>query len=253
MGNKSTTLTQLQQLGLAENEALIIIELLSGPLTPMQISRQTSIARSNVYRLVDSLHKKGLVHEQITDKGKFFAMTEPSTLELLVLEQEKLAETKRAEFDQLLPLLTAMKRQHDNLSTRTYYGLGGTKQMLWNELTSKEILVFCAGSLDLGTGKHWAEKYRSEIIHRNISQRSIENTGTPAPLSSHRDYGDHYTLRRIPKDILNIQLELTIHDDTISIYNAWTHEVQLGTEIKNPFLATLMRQVFEHYWEIAVD
>jgi sugar-specific transcriptional regulator TrmB len=242
---------KLQTLGLSQNEALIFLALLDAPKNPTEVSRLTGIARSNVYRIVDTLVEKGILREQTTTDGKLLAAADPTALELLIVSHEHAVQQQRLEFTQLLPSLVGKAGTENSFSIHTYRGLSGIKQMLWNELKSKEILIFCAGSLDIGPGRRWAEKYRAEIIARNITQRSIENSDSVSTHSEHRKYTDHYDLRFLPKRVLAIQPEITIHDDTISIYNSWEHDVQLGTEIKNPFLAAFMRQLFEHYWQMA--
>lgn len=253
MADNSRIKGLLIELGLNDDEAAILICLLNAPKTLLEVSRVTGIARSSVYRLVDGLISKSIVHELTTENGKVLASVDPEALELLVVEQEKAAEARRAGFNQLIPLLSDIKNQDSMFATRTYGGVAGLKQMLWNELKTKgEILMFSCGPLELVTGRRWAEKYRAEIIHRRIMQRSIENTKPRhQPLSAFPEYDNFYIVRQLPKELLTIHHELTIHDDTISIYNSWTDHTQLGTEIKNPFLANFMRQVFEQYWKIA--
>jgi DNA-binding MarR family transcriptional regulator len=251
--NASAIQQQLQRLGLTGDEAAIFISLLGTPKTQLDVSRATGIVRSNVYRIVDGMIEKGLVHELTTDEGKLLAAARPESLELLVIEQEIAAQTQRAGLDQLLPMLAGFRRQDKDFAIKTYSGLGGLKQMLWNELKAQgETLLFSGDTIDRATGRRWAEKYRAEVIGRGLRQRSIENYGVnPTPLSAHPQYTAHYQVRYIAKDVLDIKLELSIHDDTISIYNSLAHKTHLGTEITNPFLASLMRQVFEQYWSVA--
>lgn len=253
MRNSSTILAQLQHLGLNQDEATIFMCLVDAPKTLLEVSRVTGIHRSNVYRIVDGLIEKSLIHELTTDSGKLIATAQPEALELLVVEQETVAETKRATLGQILPALEGMKGRDDAFEVKTYTGIAGVKQMLWNELkTQTGILIFTCGPMELILGSRWPEKYRAEIISRGIVQRSIENPGAyESPLSQIYNYDKHYIARHIPKDLLSINHELSIHDDTVSLYNSWTDNVQLGTEIKNPFLANFMRQMFEHYWSLA--
>lgn len=254
MRDNLTIKPQLQKLGLSDNEASIFMTLLDKPKNPIEVSRLTGIARSNVYRIADAMRERGLIHEQTTSDGRVLAAAEPAALELLVIEHEHAAARQRSQFEQILPILTEMTNQKTDFSIQTYRGIGGLKQMLWNELKYKEILIFSAGSLNGGTGKQWAEKYRTEIIQRGIIQRSIENTHNPQPtVTDQLEYDRYYIVRYLPHEILNIQPEISIHGDSISIYNSWTHQLQLGAEIHNPFLAELMRQMFEHYWQLAEE
>lgn len=244
---------KLQQLGLSQDEATIFLCLVDAPKTLLEVSRITGIHRSNVYRIVDGLIEKSIIHELTTDNGKLIAAAQPEALELLVVEQEAAAEAKRATLDQLLPAMEGMKGRDSAFEIKTYTGIAGVKQMLWNELkTQNGILIFTCGPMELILGPRWPEKYRAEIVRRGIVQRSIENPGAyELPLSQVHNYDKHYIARHLPKELLSINHELSIHDDTVSLYNSWTDNVQLGTEIKNPFLANFMRQIFEHYWSLA--
>lgn len=253
MGNTSTSKLRLQQLGLSDDESAIFLCLLESPKTQLEVSRLTGIARSNVYRLVDGMMDKSIITEIITDKDKLLAAAQPEALELLVIEQEKNAEAKRDAFNSILPYLKSIKNNESAYSIKTYNGTAGLKQMLWNELKTKtEVVMFSCGNLDTAVGKRWAEKFRGECIARNLRQRAIEN---PIPgmetVSDHEEFPEHYVLRYIPTEVLPIGPEITIHDDTISIYNAWKVDSKMGTEIKNPLMAIFMRQVFEQYWSMA--
>jgi DNA-binding MarR family transcriptional regulator len=245
--------SRLQLLGLNKDEAAIFLCLSTGPKNQLGISRETGIARSNVYRIVDKLAEKGLVHGVTTFADKQLISARPENLEQLVVKQEELAESQRNGFIQVLPLLASLENRDDSFAVETYAGIGGLKQMLWNELgSSGEILCFSCGSLNSATGSWWAEKFRAEIISRGIKQRGLENAvSNHITTSLHGAYSDHYQIRFISEVILTIKPEITIHDDTISIYNSWTDDNQLGTEIKNPYLAAFMRQMFEHYWQLA--
>ena len=252
MENNSLIALRLQQLGLSNDEASIFMSLVDAPKTLLEVSRATGIHRSTVYRIVDELMQRSIVHEVTTNDGKMIAAANPEALELLVVDQEKIAATRRSTFQQLLPLLKDMQGRDDAFAVRTYKGVAGAKQMLWNELRTKTgILIFTCAPMEVRFGSRWPEKYRAEIIRRGIVQRGIENPGIyTSPLSQLPRHDQHYIRRLIPRDVLSIDHELTIHDDTISLYNSWHDHTQLGTEIKNPFLANFMRQIFEHYWAL---
>jgi sugar-specific transcriptional regulator TrmB len=254
MRNAAALCRQLEQLGLSKDEAAIFVCLLEAPKTQLQLSRATGIVRSNVYRIVDGMAGKGLISEQTTENGKVIAAAHPEVLRLQVVEQETLAQQRRSGLEQLLPMLQSFQQQDADFSTRTYTGIGGLKQMLWNELKSQtEVLLFSSDNLDIPTGRRWAERYRLEVVSRGVRVRGIENLPQPtAPISAHEAYAEQYVARYVPKDMLSLQFEVSIHDNTISMYNSLTHNIRVGTEITNPFMATFMRQVFEHYWAIAI-
>jgi sugar-specific transcriptional regulator TrmB len=254
MRNNPALLQQLQDLGLSKDEVGIFLSLLEGQKTQLQLSRDTGIARSNVYRIVDGLIEKGIVHELTTDDGRLLEAAQPDALELLVIAQENKAAKQRATLQDVMATLANMRSSEGDYAIKTYRGVAGLKQMLWNELKTKdELCIFTCGDIAAATGKQWAEKFRAESLTRGIKHRWLENfeiTGESSDIPEYNEFLRAHT-RRINSDILKIELEITIHDDTVSIYNSWTNDVHLGTEIKNPLLATFMRQVFEHYWHLA--
>lgn len=253
MRNISGVRQKLESLGLSKDEASIFIQLLDGPKTQLEVSRATGIVRSNVYRIVDLLMDRGLLTTYTSPNGKLLAVARPGALELLVVEQEQLAQEQRMQLNQILPLLAGFQNDKEHFTVRTYVGINGIKQMLWNELQADgEILVFSGYKLDVATGRRWAEKFRLEIIERGIVVRGIQNMSDRGEaLSAHDAYTKYYQARYLSDDWLDIQLEISIYDNKVCIYNSLAHDSQLGTEITNPFLVRFMRQIFEHYWSIA--
>lgn len=253
MRNNPKLTDALRRLGLNEDEATVFLCLVDAPRTLLEVSRATHLHRSNVYRIADNLAQKGIVHEVTTDNDRVLAAADPQALELLVVEQECAAAARRADFSLLLPLLQDLSGRDNEFAIKTYSGVAGVKQMLWNELkTSTEVLILSCGSLDLETGRQWAEKERAEIIRRGIFIRSIENLPVrQTPLSAHDAYTRHYNVRYIAKETLHIMPEIAVYDTTTCIYNSWRSHAHIGTEIKNPLLASFMRQIFEHYWQLA--
>lgn len=255
MRNTEVLAKRLEQLGLSKEEAAIFMQLLEKPNTHLAVSRVTGIARSNVYRIVAGMIDRGIVHEVTTDTGKLLSCSLPGALEHLVAEQEVVAQARRETFNEMLPLLQRLQSKGTLFTVRTYSGLGGLKQMLWNELKAKtEILLFSADNLNHATGEQWAENYRHEIIKRNLRVRGIENFGAkPRPLSMYEAYDDSFQARFIDPKVLAIQFEITVYDDTVAIYNALSQDVHTGTETVNPMLVNFVRQIFEHYWSIASE
>ncbi len=254
MKNISLTTSHLEKLGLTSDEALIYESLLKGSKNHLELSRNTGIARSNVYRIVDSLIDKGIVHEATTGNDQLIeSANPPSTLELLVAEQEVEVLEKRNILNELLPMLNNLRNQEDNFSIKNYKGVAGMKQQLWNGLKAKqEVVIFSSGSIAKTTGEAFAEKYRQEVINRGIMCRAIENFESDIITDSKiPEYSKYYNLRFISRDVLTIMPEITVVDEVVNISNNWANTIQIGTEIKNPFLATFIRQIFEHYWDLA--
>lgn len=254
MMNKQELLSNLEKVGLTPEEATVFIALLEGHQTHQAISKATDINRTTVYRLVDSLAAKGLAHEVTTDEGRRVASADVFAVELLITEQELSLKDKRVALEKVLALAPDFQPQTETgFSVKTFYGVTGLKQMLWNELKTKgEIVIFSFDKpLNEVAGKRFADKFRGEIITRGIHQRALCNNkpGTVLGHTDHQNYLDHYEEHFIDKSVLPIGQEMTVHDDVVSIYN-WDKDVRVGTEIHNQPYATFMRSVFEHYWQL---
>lgn len=254
MMNKQELLSNLEKIGLTPEESEVFVALLEGHQTHQAISKATDINRTTVYRIVDSLVAKGLAHELTTDEGRRVASADIFAVELLITEQELTIRDKRVALDKVLELAPAFQPNPEtNFSVKTFYGVTGLKQMLWNELKTKGELVMFAyhSSLNDVAGKRFADKFRSEIMNRGIHQRALcnNNAGTIPGSTSLLEYADFYDERFIDKSVLPIGQEMTIRDDIVSIYN-WDKDVRVGTEIHNPQYADFMRSIFEHYWQL---
>jgi len=56
----------------------------------------------------------------------------------------------------------------------------------------------------------------------------------------------------MPKKDLLLENQVITYNNTVAVYH-WRHQQKVGVEIINEAYATLMRQMFFHYWDIAED
>lgn len=253
--NKQIILTQLEQLGFEEIEAKIYLHLLEkGPRSYLELSRETNIDRSKIYRYVEKLAKKKLL-EQLNDAwGKKIQAASPDSIALLVQEQEEELKTKR----QFLPNLI---QQLENLPSYTkrefevkhYRGQEGLRQMLWNQLhAKKEILAFSHKNKNDIVGKPYAEKIRTEQVDRKIMLYEIENETDQGDYwyTNVPGWGNFYQSRHINPATLKIKQYIAIFDNTVAIIN-WSNNEEIGIEIINSSYADMQKQLFWKFWEIA--
>lgn len=237
-----------------EAEALVYYELTRrGPLTHLQLSRITGISRTKIYRIVEKLHAKGVVVKKTDDDGTAIAANGYEALELaLVSDAEKLRNRQQA-YEQVQPLLDELiteGRPPLTFSLRTYDGVTGFKQMLWNELKTRgELLAFGDGTIeDLIGSRSWAEKQRAMTVQKGYRIREIANN--PIVPTDNRTFTDKITARRIDDSILPLRHQVIIYNDTVSIY-CWRDGQKTGIEIINKPYAQTMRAMFERYWDLA--
>lgn len=257
MNNNDTFLKYLRALNLSAEEAKLYLELLKKPASHLELARATGINRTKVYRLADQLEKRSLVSLRTDDRGTFLEAADPATLEVELVTQEEKLKQQRALFGQVLPSLTKLKDQGetnpDNFVVNTYEGVDGFKQMLWHELKTKDELVMLgSGAIeDLGPSKRWAEKHRDMTVKANYKVRELLNPGKKdESFTKNTEFMDGYTKRLLPADILLLEHQITVYNDTVGTY-CWRGEQKVGYEVINKAYADMMRQIFENYWEMA--
>ncbi len=253
--NKQVITTQLIRFGLDEVEVQIYLSLLEGGMkTPLDLSRETSINRSKIYRYIDRLREKRLLEE--TDKGRGLRLkaASPDSLQLLILEREnELKQQKEALPELLKELVSLPVTGRSGFEIKHYHGTEGLKQMLWNHLSAKkEILVFGYENRNDIAGKAFAETIRFEQVARHITKVEIENATDQGNYwyTAVPHWGKFYRSRYIPPKILNIRQYQVIFNNTISILN-WADGNKVGVEITNPGFAEMYKQIFSKFWDIA--
>jgi hypothetical protein len=124
--------------------------------------------------------------------------------------------------------------------------------MLWHELKAQgEDLVFgCGTPHDLVENKGWAEKYQDRMAEAGYALRIIGNPKEIEALYDVERLRANYAFRMIPVDVLPLDNQTAIYNDTVSLY-CWRQEQKVGLEIINSGFANTMRLMFEAYWQIA--
>lgn len=255
LDNKDSILSRLKKLGLKKDEAHVYQELLDGPTTHLKLSRATGINRTKIYRIVDELEKRSLISIRSDDRGTFLIASDPSTLEIDLIAQEERLKSQRQAFAGLMPLLTSKhKNDASGFVVHTYEGEEGFKQMLWHELKAKkELLLFGSGTpYDLVSSSRWGQKYQLRALESGYGIRVISN---PSELHKMHEMDnkdrEEYAFRIISEDILPLENQISIYNNTIAIYHWRTKNKKTGVEIINKQQADTMRSVFELAWSAA--
>lgn len=256
MLNKKDTISYLRLLGLSNDAAKVYLELLKAPASHLELARATGVNRTKVYRLVDDLEKRSLVTVRTDDRGALLIASDPATLEISIVNHEEAVKSQRKVFENLLPSLQALQQDADSpskFSIQTYEGTEGLKQMLWHELKAEgEVRIFGSGSIEsLVTNHRWAEKHRQRSVEADQVIRELINPGEKIEnFTENKDFEANYFRRILPKDVLTMEHQVVIYNDTVASY-WWRNDQKVGVEIINRTNATMMRQMFEYYWSMA--
>lgn len=261
LNNKNTIFASLKKLGLSNEECEVYVSLLEKSGSHLEVARRTGVNRTKVYRIADELEKRGLITDSQTDTGRQLMANDPANLEIGIKTEEARVERKKKLLGEALPGLqqlfsAGLEFGDTDFEVNTYEGSDGFKQMLWNELKTKdEILIFGSGSIkDLVDSQTWAEKHRQKTLEANYVIREILNPdGKPNVFTANQEFVEKvYQRRYIEADILPLRLQLCIYNDVVAIYN-WRDGKKVGLEIKNKSFAQMQRAIFEQYWSVSVE
>lgn len=257
---QNEVLLSLKRLGLSPDEAKVYLTLLEKPMSRLEVARKRGINRTKVYRIADELAKRGLIIEEVNDTGRELTAADPLNLEIALTTAEERLKAQRQVYGQIIEPLQQIylgreKHEPNDFVINSYEGIDGFKQMLWNELKTKnEILVFGSGTIqDLVGSIRWAEKHRNKSLEAGYKIRELINpNGKPENFTNNTEFREAiYEKRCIDPNLLPLSHQMCIYNDTVSLYN-WRNDQKVGVEVTNRSFADMQRAIFENYWRFAV-
>ena len=256
MVNKIELKGKLILLGLNDKQAEIYLLLLKHGLTSLlELSRQSTINRTTIYRIVEDLKKINLVEEVLDDRGVKVKAAAPENLNLLLTQKETELNQLKSNLSDLISDLSAIKDQPTSSTQVVYFrGQSGLKQLLWNILKAKgESVGYGFADWNQSVGREFAEKLRAERVKRQIYDREIQNTDQAGPMSDWtnvKNYDQIYQCRLLDKKIVDIKHDTYIYNDVFVFFYFIKNEM-FGIEIHNAEIAKTQKQIFEVLWKLA--
>jgi len=253
MPNITAIQNYLQKLGITPETTTTYIELVKlGPSGALPLAKQTGIARTQVYRHLESLQAAGLVSAEQLSYGTMYRSLPIENIEGLLASREAETASLRTDLRSMSDALQAIAGSAGPKATvRHYYGLAGLKQANWNLVKAhKEYRVFEAAHLSEHLDAAFARRCREREIERGLTSYDLTNaTAVSAaeiePFNPARTY-----IRHIDPSVLQINFEVYIYDDVVTLLD-YSPEQRLALEIHHPTLHALMRQLFDAMWSMA--
>ncbi len=249
----------LSNLGLNVDQSKIYLTLLDYPgITILQLSRESRISRTNVYRLVEDLKEIGLLEEIMRDNKRLLYPVGTHKLELIVKEQESKADFLRKILPELTSLITSSESiTQPGTKIQVYKGVEGIKQMVWNTLRcNKEVIGYTFRSLKEIVGEKFESDWREEFIKRNLVIRDLVSDSYLASLAGESvkelEYSNHFRTKYLSKTVLDINHQVDIYNDVLAFYLWYDTEI-FGVEIYNKKISDMQKQLFELAWDRASD
>src|SRR3989344_2747498 len=240
----------LEDVGLNANEAEVYLACLKlGTQDIATLSKETKLAPFDVSVILTHLLDRGFVSK--FSRGKdFFTPEQPAVL-VKILENGKLK--LETSISKLKKNLTRFEDYMNPSFTKPeiafYEGLEGIIAAYEDTLTSKtEILAIASVDHIEQTFPEYAPKYYHRRRSANIPLRAIL-PDTPLARSSQKK--DNTVLREsrvLPKDLLNIEIEVNIYDYNVAYFSL---PEKLAVIVKSKLIAASMREMFGLCWKMA--
>lgn len=247
------------QLGLSKEEVKIYLALIQrGVLTTLEISRATNVSRTQVYRLLEKMKKKGLVEELIDEYRLMTKAAEVDQLKRLIEKKEKKIEQLHKLFPEIKALLSAqVGKSQPETKVLFYRGKSGLQQMVWNNLRAeKECVGYTYRRIDEFIGESFIRDWKDAFIDKQLVFRHVYSDYYLSSLKKIKSdlifTKSVFKARYISSNILDVHLQMDIYNDVVAFYN-WHEGEVFGVEIYNRKIAQFQKQMFEIIWRRAKE
>lgn len=254
LSNNGAVRTYFAKLGFEPEVADIYLALHSnGPQTISELSRNSKVERTRIYRLIDTLLSSSLIEVESHYKRGVIKAAPIANLNILITQREQELKSLQDELELVQRVLASNSLSSPAARVQFYHGIEGVRQMQWNQVKSKtDSLSICHEPLNDALGKafilRWAEAMNQNGVHiRVIKSQHFHSTNKkwyekhkiPEILPSHES--------RLVSTDFPVHSNMDIWEDAVAYYN-WKDGDIFGIEIYNKEIADVQRQFFEMLW-----
>ena len=240
----------LEDIGLTSSEAEVYLASLKlGTQDITTLSKETKLPPIDVSVILTGLLDRGFVSKFSREKD-FFTPEQPAVL-VKILENGKLKlENNISKLKKHLPKFEDyMNPSFTKPEIAFYEGNEGIIAAYEDTLTS-HTPILALGSAD-GAEPMQPEYAKKYYKRRKASQIPVRAIFTDTKMSRARQKHDAEELREsrlLPKDLLDIEIEINIYDDKVAYFSI---PEKLAVIAKSKLIAASMRQMFELAWKMA--
>lgn len=240
-----TSLRLLEKAGLTSQESQVYFVLLQeAGLTARAIATQTELKRPTVYNVLESLEKKGFVHQDTTKRVLRYAAADPALL------AHRVQATAR-ELTDMLPYFRILQRKQQKTSVHIYNGLEGLRTAFLQIHKPKEA-CYCTSIALLKKVipeevARWEQLYlknKAQPNSRHLLTDTPEDRAFAALLTDHGQQ-----VRFLPKERV-FEADITLYDNWVSIasFDEEIHVINSFSKSLHLSFTTL----FEELWKGAI-
>jgi len=239
---------ELRKIGLNEKEAKTYLTLLQfGELAVSEISRKTSLNRSQTYDFLRNLTDKGLAAYLIRNNIRYYKATDPTKIDEMLKEKEKV-------YNQILPKLQQLYTPKGSKPViEILDGVEGIKTMMLDILKVKQdwygFNIPGKGPQVLGARAHSFEKERQDL---GIKTKII-CINTPDSLKRAKEFSEmkHTIVKIMPQSYESPASNWIYGDRVIIVF--WYPDNPFVVRIIDKKLADSYRDYFNAMWKVALD
>ncbi len=237
----------LGRIGMSDGEKIIYIELLKmGESTALEIAKNTTIHRTNVYDLLRKLIARGFVKESLGEEKKKFMALEPNKIKNYIEDMGRRLETVLPQLNEL-----ASKKSEDHINKVSITkGTFAAREAL-TSLLEKGETIYAFGASDAairGFGEGFLEEFHKKRIAKKIMMKHIYSPHAEERIKKLRKM--KYTQAK-KSQIENDSLAATcICKDTLVIF-VWSNPI-LVLSITNKEVADSYLDQFEVLWKLNI-
>lgn len=245
----------LKILGLNKSEISVFLALLSkGIMSMTQLSKVTNIPRTTVYRICENLADKKFIEWIIDQRGYKAKAVRVEMLNFLIQDKKSELESIQKALKNLKFIVKFSPKNLPATQVRYYKGKSGMKQLIWNTLKAKKIIIGYSiyGRKEI-VGSKFIKKYIWEFQKRKLRDKVLVNKKVvprvlKALKTAHQQkYED---VRVIKKKNFYISGDTYIYNNIYAV-NFWNKDEIVGVEIENPEIAKMQMSIFNILWKIA--
>ncbi|HKU18278.1 MAG TPA: helix-turn-helix domain-containing protein [Candidatus Saccharimonadales bacterium] len=227
-----------------------------GPQTISELSRNSKVERTRIYRLLDRLLESNLIEVETHYKRGIIKPAPIANLHILISKREQELKHLQDELELIQQVLARNSLSSPATRVQFYQGPEGYKQMLWNETKAKtEVVSILYENIQVRTKGKFLERWMAASNKNGVHYRAVVSKRflqTDKEWYAHHDNErlKHWQWRYLPDSVMPITHSIDVYDDVVAFYN-WKDGEIFGIEIYNKEIASAQRYFFAMLWDKA--
>jgi hypothetical protein len=256
LSNAAAIRTYFAKLGLATEIADIYIALHEyGPQSISQLSRNSRVERTRIYRLIDQLMDSNLIEVESQYKRGIIKAAPIANIRILITQKEQELQSLTDELELIEQVLSRNSISSPATRVQFYKGAEGIRQMQWNLFQAKsDISSIMQGPMQEVTGdkfwERWGEKWnQGDVQIRLLINEQFLKTSNAWHVKHPGHRVKNHDTRLLPTQPA-VAITADIYDNVAAFYD-WHGNDVYGVEIYNQQIADAQRVLFESLWQAA--